>query len=670
MVEKKHWWESYSWRDIQTNLRQIDMKDIDAEQYSNDILDFNASIAMINVGGIIASYQTELEDHYLSHYLQGDSLEKIIDACHKKGIKVIARVDFSKIRTEIFLRHPDWAYRTKHGDIINYNGDVHACVNGGYQQEYVYKIVKEINDKLSIDGIFFNMGGFNEHDYGHKNYGICHCQNCQRKFKERFGLDLPEECTTDNPVYRKYLLFKEQIVDSENLRLKNYIKSINPEIAVDGFDFSKNESNTEYKRPLPFFQYESAEKNRMIRGINNSRYASVSDVDFVGFFYRHISVSAAEHRLRLYQSLANRGGLDYYLIGRLDNHEDQGGFNAVKEVFKFHKDHSKEYLSLKSEAKVLLIVKHCWGVVDEERGWVRALSESHIQFDEVVEAEVLNNSIDKYSTIIVPQVDRMHDTTVKKLHDFAKAGGSVIVVGQSGQWDDNYDLADTRFNDLLGIKQVDFNSDKMVSSMLKKTTMEDEIIFDSSEHTKLFMVGDNYQYAIYKDDTHELLSLIPPHWIGPPERCFYNQISSYPGIVENKVGKGKGIFIPWLPGTIYYREGYDNTLLFMKDVLLKLTNIESCGDNLSEMVEVTLSTGEDDSYSLIQFVNGSGHFGTSYFNSIPMHDLSVHFKLKKEVISAVCLTTGQSINFKQVKNEITLTLPVLTDFESIKLEYK
>lgn len=670
MKNEGHWWESYSWRDIQTNLRQIDMEDINADEYVQQLIDFNASIAMINVGGIIASYQTNLEDHYESHYLHGDSLNKIIETCHKKDIKIIARVDFSKIRKPVYEKHPDWAYRTKDNKIVNYNGDVHACINGGYQQDYVYTIVKEIVSCLKIDGIFFNMGGFNEKDYSYNKFGICHCKNCQKRFKKEFSFDLPTNLSMNDQVYRKYLLFKEQIVEKENQRMADYVKSLNPEIAVDKFDFSKNESNTEYKRELPFFQYSASSNNRLVKGIENKINVSNSDVDFVGFFYRHISVSAAEHRLRLYQSLANRGGLDYYLIGRLDNHEDQTGFNPVKEVFTFHKNHATDYLNLKSEAKVLLLFSKVWGVVYEERGWVRALTESHVQFDQALDSEIVNHKLDKYDTIIVPQIFKLQTTAVINLKKFTKNGGNLIIVGESGKYDENQNETKNIFGDILGIKSIDYVSDEMVSSMFKKTTDEEYKIFPSLERTKLVMTGDNYQYATYEEDTKKILSLIPPHWIGPPERCYYDTVTNYPGITEHKFGLGKAFFIPWLPGTVYYKEGYDNTLFFIQDVIRSLSKVKCFGKDLSPMVEVTFSTGEDDSYSLIQFVNTSGHFGTSYFKAIPMHNLQVNIPIRFSVMEAISLTTNDVIEFTQENEIISLNLSVLNDFESIKLIYK
>src|SRR5215207_4646672 len=90
-MNARGWWEDRPWRLVQTNLREIDMRDIDAKRYVASLKAFDATVAMINTSGIIASYPTTLPFHTPSAFLHGDDLGSIIEACHAAGIKVIAR---------------------------------------------------------------------------------------------------------------------------------------------------------------------------------------------------------------------------------------------------------------------------------------------------------------------------------------------------------------------------------------------------------------------------------------------------------------------------------------------------------------------------------------------------------------------------------------------------
>jgi hypothetical protein len=113
------WWQDRPWRLIQTNLREIDMRDIRAARVVADLQAFKANVLMINAAGIIASYPTQLPFQFQSPYLTGDSLQDIIAACHAADIRVIARTDFSKVRRPIYEQHPDWAYIRPQGEIVD-----------------------------------------------------------------------------------------------------------------------------------------------------------------------------------------------------------------------------------------------------------------------------------------------------------------------------------------------------------------------------------------------------------------------------------------------------------------------------------------------------------------------------------------------------------------------
>ena len=149
------WWVSRPWRLIQTNLREIDMRDMDAERFTKDLLNFKANVVMLSTSGIVANYPTKLPYHFQNPYLEGDSLQELVKACHAAGIRVIARMDFSKVRRVIYEKNPEWAFVSNKGEIIDYNGDVHVCFNSLYQQELSLEIMKETVEVLDVDGVFF-----------------------------------------------------------------------------------------------------------------------------------------------------------------------------------------------------------------------------------------------------------------------------------------------------------------------------------------------------------------------------------------------------------------------------------------------------------------------------------------------------------------------------------
>lgn len=662
------WWKEIPWRQIQTNLREIDMLDIDAQDYVRQMQSFDATVAMINVGGIIASYETDLPLHFQSPYLKGDSLKTIIDACHKAGIRVVARTDFSKVRRAIYEMRPDFAYRTKDGDIVDYNGDVHACICGEYQGVVAFDILREINEKLDIDGLFINMGGFQTQDYSYRQHGICHCDNCKRKFHAMSGLSLPHKADMADPTYRAYRRFQRAIMQEYHEKLHAACRVMNPNIAINGIDFQRMESNTEYKRPLPFWQYSASSNSRCMRGILQQTVPSNTSVDFVGFPYRHIAVSPAQQALRMWQNLSNLGNLDYYLIGRLDNHQDRSGYAPIREAFQFHKKIEKDYHNLHSVAQALVLRNQHWGCSHEEMGWIRALTENHILFDEGIERDLLEADLSGYRAIIIPGIEVLADAAVQKLDAYAQAGGCMVATGRAGRYDGEYEPRDAFPLVCMGIEDTLSIREDMLSAMFD-ISADDKRVFSTFTDTDVTYPGDLYAYHAYKEGTTKYMRLIPPQHFGPPERCYGHHETDHPGVTVHAFGQGKGVRIPWLPGTLLTREGYDNTFWVLKDVLLSICGLDDTAPGTSPMVEVAMGTSREGTHALVQLVNGTGHFGTSYFAPVPVRDVHVAVPCGEAVAAVYDLTHDVDIPFVQKDGFAQITLPELGAHACVKLQF-
>lgn len=430
------WWEGYPWRLVQTNLRESDMRDIDAERYVDSLKELHATVAMINTSGIIASYPTSLPFHTPSAFLLGDSLATIIEACHANGIKVIARTDFSKIRRELYERHPEWATVPADGRIVEDAGDVHVCPSGGYQQECAPRIVEETITVLDVDGIFFNMAGFQTQDYRGVDHGICHCAACSDGFREMFDLALPSTRDVENVVIRRYLEFQDRVLRASKQRMDALIRRLRPDLAIDrpsddGGGFVRQESNTALDRSLPEWPYGASANTKWVVSSLPRTVSSNSSVDFIDYPVRHVSVSPDRQRLRLAQALANGGGLDYYVIGRLDRRHDRSGLAAVREVFGFHAAHAEEYRDLRSCARVALLTG-AHGNPEEFRGWFQVLAEHHFLFDVLLIDAAAEPHLTRYDALVLPDHQPISDEAAARLDRFVEAGGTLVASGRPG----------------------------------------------------------------------------------------------------------------------------------------------------------------------------------------------------------------------------------------------
>jgi hypothetical protein len=567
--------------------------------------------------------------------------------------------------------HPDWAYVSVAGTIVDYQGDVHACLNGGYQQEYALKIIEETITTLDVDGIFFNMGGYKTNDYSHVYHGICQCDNCRRLFRERFDLPLPTKEHRGDPAYRKYMVFTRETAREHKAKVDALIRRIRPEILIDkAFELKsgliRQESNTGIDRGLPHWQYSGSDNTRWAVGSYPSMVSSNTTVDFLDYEYRHVAVSPHQQKLRLVEGLANGGGIDYYLIGRLDNHEDKSGYAGIKEVFAYHAAHEEDYRDLESRAGVLLLKPAESG--NEYRGWFRFLLESHRLFDVCVTDAATQIGWDRYRTIVVPDGRYMSDALAAKLDAFVQAGGTLVATGRSGFYDGDYEKRGAPALKSLGIREVEAIREDMRGAYFKLSAAEQKRLPRFGVTSLVYLEGE-YVFASYEAKAVGYLKLLPPQPFGPPERCYpLHPVVERPGFVVNSYGKGEAAYFPWTPGALFHRQGHPNTSDLVVDALESVLGVGAVGGNLPEMVQVTHLARRDGKGDLVHLVNHSGHFGVSFFAPVTLSGLSVELEWGKKPKAVKSLVTGAAAEHAWSGGKLTIRVPKLDLFEAFRVE--
>ncbi len=628
---------------IQTNLREPDMADMDARRYVRDVKEFGATVVMVNAAGIVAGYDTRVPCHTPSGYLTGDSLRTLLDECHREGIRVIARTDFSKVRYPLYEAHPDWAYRTADGGIYNCNGDVQVCPNSGYLREEVYDILRELLTTLPFDGIFFNMSGAFVTGYDGERYGPCMCEACRSAYKVATGQDAPAGMR--DPGFMKYIGFQTKQIQANKLKQYRFMKEIDPELAVNGFDYTRTECSTDIGRGP--WVYGASSNVRQNGGWD--RVVDGASVDFMAFRYRDSSVSPALMALRQWQNLANGGRLSLYLMGRLDNHRDVSALEPTRRVFRFHKEHEDLFLGLTSASEVMVVRKGGMALnAPEADGWVQALTESHIPFDEVKLPDLKPEKLQGKKTVILGGVGKLPKALGALLDGFAQNGGTVIASG------------DTTGLDCLGIKALGERKKGLMSSAFEVGD-EDKAVFPRCVEAPIIPIGPELQLAEFEAGTEQYLRLIPEHPYGPPERCYCKETADYPGVTIHRHGAGRGVYVPWKIGSFYFEQGWQNTLNLMQDVLFSLCGLPELAPGLSPMVELTLA--QKDGLLLVQLVNASGCFANRWFPPVPVRD--IRLELPGLAGRSAYALNGGKVLCESNSCDLTVRLNELNEYEAI-----
>jgi hypothetical protein len=585
-------------------------------------------------------------------------------------MRYMARFDFSKIHESIYAKHPEWAYRSLKGEVINYNGMVHACINSEYQRDCSLAILEEVTDKYPIDGVFFNMFGYTTRDYSNNYHGICQCDNCRTLFRERYGKDLPKAEDPEDPVFQQYLRFKTETVHETLDRIHGLIKGKSSELAISTYtdykvDIIKKESNTEIHRPLPVWEYSSSENHQSVEGTWDDKLISNVCINAAGINYRFQGVHSPHAALRFYEALASGAGLDFCIIGVFDDYPDRKNFSVVRDVFKFHREHEKYFGNFNAVPDVLIIKPgpNPSGLqLKEYQGLFKILKEAHISF-RVAEQYALRPDHAEEARLILCADPEPTDLLLHILEDAAAKKTPLVWIGTA--WGN---ILPPRFMKLFSVKEAGagregkcaylFNGPRDLFAGLGET---DWTLLDGPEVPVKGLEGCSYG-----------LEKISSGFFGPPEMCGGNEPTGEYALLISEAKRT--MLFPFQPGYLYMRYGYDEYRRIIIDALLNKDWLQpSLSIDAHPMIEVFLNRYQQDGAPAlynIQLINLSGYNGVSFHKPLPVKDIPITLNLSgpgvpRELLS---LVGGQRLPFEVTDKKLSFSVPLLDVYEMLVIK--
>lgn len=587
---------------------------------------------------------------------------------------MMARFDFSKANEIYYEEHPEWFYRSLKGETVNYNGQVHTCVNGAYQQEYSIKILREALSLYALDAVFFNMFGFQTRDYGGVYHGICQCANCVRSFKEYSGKPLPKVEDSNDPIFREYQKFQRKTVNDMLDRIADTVKSFGEEIAICTYathriDLVRSESNSGVDRRPSTYVYSASDNTRFVTGAWPDKAPSNSAVHFVDIPYRYVGVSPHLTELRLIQNIANGGGPDYYVIGTLDQQMDRTANEGIKRWFDYHKEHEELYSGRRPAANIALLAfnRHS----SEYRGLFTMLSEEHILFQNLDPnvLEVRPDALDAFEAVILPGPVHLSEEWGKRLDGYVEKGGKLIVTQEA------YVEAGPTANPVvlqsLGVEAIVNRRESMRSAYFELAPSE---VFEELDGLDVTFLDGPYRYVELSTTAVGMMPLIPPHMYGPPEKCYYTQITENPGLISNAYGQGATAYMPWNIGDLYNTHqwhGHRRVFAAVLDSVLGVSRtVMTDAPEALEFVLLTKGASwmncEDD--WLLQLINLSGYTGVGYYAPHPIFEVNIAMKVPQKP-SELRLTDGSELPFSYEDAVLSFKVPQVESLQGVVIRW-
>ena len=136
-------------RIMHTVLREIDARNYDASKVVDYLKKGSYNTLCVNAGGIVDFFQNPLPAGNINKEMGNrDILKEISDACHKEGIKVIARIDFRGVEEHVYQKFPDWFMRDKNGEPVKLTYTkpqlYSSCYLGKHRTEYANEYVSYV----------------------------------------------------------------------------------------------------------------------------------------------------------------------------------------------------------------------------------------------------------------------------------------------------------------------------------------------------------------------------------------------------------------------------------------------------------------------------------------------------------------------------------------------
>ncbi|WP_379884298.1 alpha-amylase family protein [Larkinella insperata] len=674
------WWKPNNLRVIQTNLPAYEAATLNPDSLLQDLLDCSANTLLINAGGIMAFYPTQLDFQYTNPYMKPNTLAEVIRKCHQHGIRVIVRFDFSRVHESIFKAHPDWCYISPKGERI-INTDMYVVsINAPYVQDRAFKIIGEVIDQFPVDGIFLNMPGYQVNNpYEGKYHGIDQNEYDKKAFAAYSnGLALPTAENKADPVFQKYLAFKKATVEDWSKRLHELVKSKNSQIAICTYmdkyvDIIRHESQS--NTSLPYWPYTASDNVGNAVNSFPDHVISNASIQQISFQSRYNAVEPEEVGIRLYENIANGSGLDISLMGDLRGYEDERNFGVVKKIYAHHKKYEPYFGKYKSVAKVAVVAPGAWPSgepMQEYRGIQLMLKEAHIPFDIIEDAQLANQAekVKSYQLLILPEITYLSADAIRTLKEASQQGTNLIATNRT-----LFDSPETLL-ELFGAKIVNKDHDGAGFYL----NPDQKTVFKRFQKQKMLFWKFNLGLYDLKGADQTFLPVLAKGRPGPPEIIGGHDPTGYFAMGVKNHPKSKAVILPVNLGRLYYMHGYEqhkNILLDAIDsVFPEATHLVTT--NAPERVEVILQeytrnvpanlTKKTTDGQILHLVNLTGFSGNTYFEPLPVYDLTFRVKSAFKPSKVFSMVTEKPIPFTWKDGFVEFKLGKLGAFEGLVMD--
>lgn len=558
-------WVGRSMRWAQLAFVESDPLTFDPEFWLSYFKRIHADGALLNAGGVVAFYPTDIPLHHRSDVLGNSNLTGVmVEGCRKMNMSVCLRTDPHAARQNVYDAHPDWIAVTADGQKRRHwaNPDLWVtCALGPYNFEFMTSVNREIMERFKPDGIFSNRWS---------GSGMCYCQHCVENFRKYSGMELPRTDNKLDPVFQKYNEWRIErlkelwfLWDAEIRKQRSdsrFIPNGFPDKLLTGKTADIFFADQQARNGVipPWANARGAKENRATLGMKPQIGIFSVGVE-EEYRWKDSVQSEAELRIWVAEGVAN-GLLPCFVhFGALLY--DKRWLDPISNVYQNYHRAEKYLRNTSCLARVGLVYSEQtdrnyggkpWQQKerDHSNGMYHMLVENRTPFEMVNDKLLDASSLAPYKLLILPNIAALSDEQCAQLRQFVHDGGSLIATFETSLYKaDGSPRADFGLADLLGVSFAGSVQGPMRNSYLKLKADPATGAF----HPVLKGLENAYRIinSIYEVDVKPVANFPSPVTLIPtypdlPMEDVYPRVKDTDTreIYLREVGKGRVVYLP------------------------------------------------------------------------------------------------------------------------------
>jgi hypothetical protein len=687
----------------QLNFNERDPLTLDVEAWADYWASLKVDAMLLNGGGIVAFYPSEVPHHHRSEFLGArDLFGELGAAARRRGLRVVARMDCNYAYEDALRARPEWFERNRDGSPRRHSESTwlfKTCMFSPYFTEQMPAIYREMNRRYAPDGFFTN---------GWPSTGdltVCHCASCQKVYREKVGGVPPETTDATSLLYRRYYaVYMDRVMEvwtlwdgiaRERKADSIYVGNLGGGIRVvkdvwrigqgAGW-FNADHQGRSGDTPI----WDCAQQGRVAQAVMKGR--TITNV--TGAYsnsrpvWRHVAKPAAEMALWMAQTAASGMVPWFHWLG--GSPEDNRWRDVGRAFFQWLAAHEAHFRNRRSIGDLAVLFPQStiafyrsggtgasWHGAERAQtteylqGLYHALLEGRFLFDFVHEKDLGPATMEKYRALLIPNAAHLAADACRLIRAYAASGGSILATFETSRYDEWGDARpEPALADLFGAVPAGDVIGPTANSYMRLERPHPAV--SGFEGTALLPGPESRLPIRARDAGRPVLTVVPSYPAFPPEMVFpRTPRTDEPAAVFRESGRSRVAYFAGDVDRTFWRSGNPdlgqllaNTIHWLRGDTPPPVTIE--GDGVVEAF--TWETEPGHALHLLNYTNPNmtRAFVRRFY---PIGPLRVAFDVPagRNVARVEALRAGGVLPFKQEGRTVRFEVPTVADYEVVAL---